>query len=59
MPAPPHPNAIGFIGMHGHAHVNRAVDKCDVLIVALGARFDDRNTGSGRTDIAPTRPSST
>jgi acetolactate synthase I/II/III large subunit len=43
-----HPNAIGFMGMHGHAHVNRAVDKCDVLI-NIGARFDDRATG--RTDM--------
>jgi acetolactate synthase-1/2/3 large subunit len=43
-----HPNAIGFMGMHGHAHVNRAVDKCDVLI-NVGARFDDRATG--RTDM--------
>ncbi len=43
-----HPNAIGFMGMHGHAHVNRAVDQCDVLI-NIGARFDDRATG--RTDM--------
>ena len=43
-----HPNAIGFMGMHGHAHVNRAIDECDVLIT-VGARFDDRATG--RTDM--------
>jgi acetolactate synthase I/II/III large subunit len=39
-----HPNAIGFMGMHGHAHVNRAIDRCDLLI-NIGARFDDRATG--------------
>ncbi len=43
-----HPNAIGFMGMHGHAHVNRAIDSCDLLIT-IGARFDDRATG--RTDM--------
>ncbi len=43
-----HPNAIGFMGMHGHAHVNRAIDECDLLIT-VGARFDDRATG--RTDM--------
>ncbi len=39
-----HPNAIGYMGMHGHAHVNRAIDGCDLLI-NIGARFDDRATG--------------
>ncbi|MDP9370856.1 MAG: biosynthetic-type acetolactate synthase large subunit, partial [Chloroflexota bacterium] len=39
-----HPNALGFMGMHGHAHVNRAIDECDLLI-NVGARFDDRATG--------------
>ena len=43
-----HPNAIGFMGMHGHAHVNRAIDEADLLIT-VGARFDDRATG--RTDM--------
>ncbi len=43
-----HPNAIGFMGMHGHRHVNRAIDECDLLIT-VGARFDDRATG--RTDM--------
>jgi acetolactate synthase-1/2/3 large subunit len=39
-----HPLAIGFMGMHGHVHVNRAIDNCDLLIT-IGARFDDRATG--------------
>ena len=39
-----HPLAIGFMGMHGHVHVNRAIDNCDLLI-NIGARFDDRATG--------------
>jgi acetolactate synthase-1/2/3 large subunit len=39
-----HPNALGFMGMHGHAHVNRAIDRCDLLLT-IGARFDDRATG--------------
>ena len=30
--------------MHGTAYANHAVDKCDLLI-AIGARFDDRVTG--------------
>jgi acetolactate synthase-1/2/3 large subunit len=43
-----HSHALGLMGMHGHAHVNRAVDQCDLLI-NIGARFDDRATG--RTDM--------
>ena len=39
-----HPLALGFMGMHGHAHVNRAIDRCDLLLT-IGARFDDRATG--------------
>jgi len=35
---------IGMLGMHGHPAANRAVEECDLLIVA-GARFDDRATG--------------
>ena len=38
------PNAIGMLGMHGFYHVNQAVQNCDLLI-AVGARFDDRVTG--------------
>ena len=36
---------LGMLGMHGTYEANMAVQHCDVL-VALGARFDDRVTGN-------------
>nr|YP_010337566.1 acetohydroxyacid synthase large subunit [Dixoniella grisea]UNJ17151.1 acetohydroxyacid synthase large subunit [Dixoniella grisea] len=39
-----HPLCLGMLGMHGTAYANFAVSECDLLI-ALGARFDDRVTG--------------
>jgi acetolactate synthase-1/2/3 large subunit len=39
-----HPNALGMLGMHGTWAANMAMQECDVL-VAIGARFDDRVTG--------------
>jgi acetolactate synthase-1/2/3 large subunit len=39
-----HPNALGMLGMHGSEYANYAVHHCDLLI-AIGARFDDRVTG--------------
>jgi acetolactate synthase-1/2/3 large subunit len=39
-----HPQGLGLMGMHGHRHVNDALDECDLLI-NIGARFDDRATG--------------
>lgn len=36
---------LGMLGMHGTYEANMATHDCDVLI-ALGARFDDRVTGS-------------
>ncbi len=39
-----HPLYLGMLGMHGTAYANYAVTHCDLLI-ALGARFDDRVTG--------------
>ena len=36
--------AVGMLGMHGTAYANFAVSECDLLI-AVGARFDDRVTG--------------
>ncbi len=39
-----HPLAVGMLGMHGTAYANFAVTECDLLI-ATGARFDDRVTG--------------
>jgi acetolactate synthase-1/2/3 large subunit len=35
---------LGMLGMHGTAYANRAVADCD-LIMAIGARWDDRITG--------------
>ncbi len=39
-----HPLHLGMLGMHGTAYANKAVDHCD-LIMAIGARWDDRITG--------------
>lgn len=39
-----HPLSVGMLGMHGTAYANYAVTDCDLLI-AVGARFDDRVTG--------------
>ncbi len=39
-----HPLNYGFLGMHGWAHANHAVNEADVL-VGIGMRFDDRVTG--------------
>ncbi|MDH7569862.1 MAG: biosynthetic-type acetolactate synthase large subunit [Armatimonadota bacterium] len=39
-----HPLSLGMLGMHGTAYANYAVHNCDLLI-AVGARFDDRVTG--------------
>ncbi|MBN2132334.1 MAG: biosynthetic-type acetolactate synthase large subunit, partial [Sedimentisphaerales bacterium] len=38
------PESLDMLGMHGSAYANYAVQECDVLI-AVGARFDDRVTG--------------
>ncbi|ACF11054.1 acetolactate synthase, large subunit, biosynthetic type [Chlorobaculum parvum NCIB 8327] len=39
-----HPLSMGMLGMHGTYWANQAVNSCDLLI-AVGARFDDRVTG--------------
>jgi acetolactate synthase I/II/III large subunit len=39
-----HPLSLGMLGMHGAAATNHALHRCDLLI-AVGARFDDRATG--------------
>lgn len=39
-----HPLSLGMLGMHGTVAANYAVDQADLLI-AVGARFDDRVTG--------------
>ena len=36
--------SLGMLGMHGTVYANYAVQECDLLI-AIGARFDDRVTG--------------
>jgi acetolactate synthase-1/2/3 large subunit len=36
--------SVGMLGMHGTAYANFAVTECD-LLMAVGARFDDRVTG--------------
>jgi acetolactate synthase-1/2/3 large subunit len=36
--------SLGMLGMHGTVYANYAVTHCD-LLVAVGARFDDRITG--------------
>jgi len=38
-----HPLSLGMLGMHGSYATNMAVTNCD-LLVAIGARFDDRVT---------------
>jgi acetolactate synthase I/II/III large subunit len=39
-----HPLSLGMLGMHGTAYANYAMHYSD-LIIAVGARFDDRVTG--------------
>jgi acetolactate synthase-1/2/3 large subunit len=39
-----HPLSLGMLGMHAARYTNLALDECDLLI-AVGARFDDRATG--------------
>jgi len=46
-----HPLLLGMMGMHGTARANRALRECD-LLVAVGARFDDRATGK-LSEFAP------
>ncbi|RKY67356.1 MAG: biosynthetic-type acetolactate synthase large subunit [Candidatus Latescibacterota bacterium] len=41
---PDHPLYLGMPGMHGTRYANMAFIECD-LIIAVGARFDDRVTG--------------
>jgi len=42
------PESLDMLGMHGSAYANYAVQECDLLI-AVGARFDDRVTGKIET----------
>jgi acetolactate synthase-1/2/3 large subunit len=47
----PHERWLGMLGMHGTRTANYAIDGAD-LIVAVGARFDDRITGK-LSEFAP------
>jgi acetolactate synthase-1/2/3 large subunit len=47
----PHSQWLGMLGMHGTRTANYAMDEAD-LIVAVGARFDDRITGK-LSEFAP------
>src|SRR6266540_4219980 len=47
----PHERWLGMLGMHGTRTANYAMDNAD-LIVAVGARFDDRITGK-LSEFAP------
>jgi acetolactate synthase I/II/III large subunit len=47
----PHPQWLGMLGMHGTRSANYAMDEAD-LILAVGARFDDRVTGK-LSEFAP------
>ncbi|WP_218079954.1 biosynthetic-type acetolactate synthase large subunit [Anthocerotibacter panamensis] len=46
-----HPLSVGMLGMHGTAYANFTVTECDLLI-AVGARFDDRVTSKLETFAA-------
>ncbi len=46
-----HPLNLGMLGMHGTKYANYAIQESD-LIIAVGARFDDRVTGKV-SDFAP------
>jgi acetolactate synthase-1/2/3 large subunit len=47
----PHDQWLGMLGMHGTRAANYAMDEAD-LIIAVGARFDDRVTGK-LSEFAP------
>jgi acetolactate synthase-1/2/3 large subunit len=49
-----HPMNLGMLGMHGTRYANYAVTESDLLI-AIGARFDDRVTGKLDTFAAQAR----
>lgn len=46
-----HPLNLGMLGMHAARYTNRVIDESDLLL-AIGARFDDRATGTPQ-DFAP------
>ena len=42
---PDHPQSLGFAGLHGTKTANNAIAEAD-LVIAVGSRFGDRQTGS-------------
>jgi acetolactate synthase-1/2/3 large subunit len=48
------PQFVGMLGMHGTYEANMAMQHCDVLI-AVGARFDDRVIGNPKHFFSPER----
>jgi acetolactate synthase I/II/III large subunit len=42
---PDDPRFLGMLGMHGAPYTNHATEEAD-LVIAVGARFDDRATGN-------------
>jgi acetolactate synthase I/II/III large subunit len=47
-----HKHSLGFLGMHGTAYANKAVEHCD-LIVSIGSRWDDRITPANLEKFCP------
>ncbi len=43
-----HPLSVRWLGMHGAVYANNTVNEADVVL-AIGARFDDRVTGAVKT----------
>lgn len=43
-----HPLSVRWLGMHGAVYANNTVNEAD-LVIAIGARFDDRVTGAVST----------
>lgn len=48
-----HPLCFGFLGMHGTAYANKAVEHCDVIF-SIGSRWDDRITPAKIERFCPT-----
>lgn len=47
-----HALSLGFLGMHGTAYANKAVEQCD-LIFSIGSRWDDRITPANIDRFCP------
>lgn len=42
--------SLHMLGMHGSPYANLSIQEAD-LVIALGARFDDRVTGTGFREL--------